>query len=232
VPPSSTMEPAASGLAPRWHTAALVFLILAVAVTGTVLGRGAPGAVLSPGARAKLVYLPLLLVEWSLVAYVCRIGRASNALGVLLGAGWRSARGAILDVALAAAGWFVIEASEAAFGRFATASNVAVVTMLPHSGVERALWGLVAGSAGFCEEVVYRGYMQTQLTAFTGRVSLGFALLAFLFGIAHGEQGLAIVIRFALYGVGFGVIARWRGSLVPGILCHVGVDLAGGLLAR
>jgi hypothetical protein len=36
--------------------------------------------------------------------------------------------------------------------------------------------------------------------------------------------------RIALYGVGFGALARWRRSLAPGIVCHVWTDLASGLL--
>ena len=81
---------------------------------------------------------------------------------------------------------------------------------------------LTAVTVGFCEEVIYRGYLQTQLTAFTGRASIAVVLQAALFGIAHGEQGLAVVVRFTLYGVLFGGLARWRRSLLPGIAAHIG----------
>jgi hypothetical protein len=86
-------------------------------------------------------------------------------------------------------------------------------------------------TVGVCEEVVYRGYLQTQLAAFTGRAGLAVVLQAALFGMAHGEQGLAVVVRFTLYGVVFGALARWRRSLLPGIAAHIGIDLASGLLA-
>jgi hypothetical protein len=226
------MEPSVEGLAPRWHTAALIVLMLAVALTGTALGRGAStGAAPASGGRTVGVYVPLLLVEWTLAFYVCRIGRPGNALRALLGHGWNSLRRAAIDTTIASAGWLLIEASEAAVGRARPFGNAAVLAMLPHSVAERSLWVLVAASAGFCEEVVYRGYLQTQLTAFTGKASVALALQAILFGVAHGEQGLAIAVRFTLYGAGFGAVALWRRSLIAGILCHVGVDLAGGLLA-
>ncbi len=38
------------------------------------------------------------------------------------------------------------------------------------------------------------------------------------------------MIRLAAYGLALGALARWRRSLLPGILCHVAIDLASGLL--
>ncbi|HEX7668488.1 MAG TPA: CPBP family intramembrane glutamic endopeptidase, partial [Polyangiaceae bacterium] len=77
--------------------------------------------------------------------------------------------------------------------------------------------------------VVYRGYLRTQLAAFTRSMPLAVVLQGLLFGIAHGEQGLAIATRVAVYGVGLGGLAAWRRSLLPGILCHVALDLTSGL---
>ncbi len=174
------------------------------------------------------MYLPLGIVSLGLTLYVCRVGRPHNALGSLLGRGWDSAARASADLAAAVATWFVIEAVESVA---ATWRNAAVGALLPGTPAERVAWVLVAVTVGFCEEVIYRGYLQTQLTAFTGRASVAVVLQAVLFGIAHGDQGLAVVVRFALYGVLFGALARWRRSLIPGIAAHVGLDLASGLLA-
>jgi hypothetical protein len=216
-------------LAPRWHTAALIALMVAVAATGTWLAReGSTMAASSPRPRVVGVYLPLLLVNVGLTFYVCRVGRARNALRSLLGRGWDSLRRACADLALASAAWLLIEAVEAAF---ATWRHAAAPSLLPHTVAERAIWVLVATTVAFFEEVVYRGYLQTQLTAFTRRASVAVVLQALLFGMAHGEQGLAVALRFALYGVLLGALARWRRSLIPGIACHIGIDVASGLLA-
>jgi hypothetical protein len=224
-------------LAPRWHTAALVSLICAVALTGSLLAsRGAaPAAAAAHGASGRLasVYLPMIVVQWSLLFYVCRIGRPRNALSSLLGARaqWSGLGRASADVALGIAGWVLIKGFELAWARVIGAGDGAsVVAILPSTGVERAAWAVVAISAGFCEEVVYRGYLQTQLTAFTGRASAGIALQALLFGVAHGNQGRSAIVRLALYGLAFGVLARRRQSLWPGVVCHVWTDLASGLL--
>ncbi len=92
------------------------------------------------------------------------------------------------------------------------------------------MWAAVAVSVGFCEEVVFRGYLQRQFEGFWGKPWLAVGLQALLFGVAHGEQGASAVARAALYGVGFGALARWRRSLLPGVLCHAWTDLASGLL--
>jgi membrane protease YdiL (CAAX protease family) len=108
--------------------------------------------------------------------------------------------------------------------------NAAIAQLLPSTEAERLTWLVVAVSVGFCEEVVYRGYLQTQLAAFTRSRTLGVALQAALFGIAHLEQGPASALRIGAYGLVLGVLASARGSLLPGMLCHIGIDLASGLL--
>jgi membrane protease YdiL (CAAX protease family) len=50
---------------------------------------------------------------------------------------------------------------------------------------------------------------------------------AVLFAIAHVNQGVAVMLRFAVYALAFGAVAVWRRSLVPTIVCHVGIDMLG-----
>jgi membrane protease YdiL (CAAX protease family) len=235
-PPSGTTQSPPQDLAPRWHTGVLIALIVAVAATGALLtSRGipvqAPAAPAAPTSRSAALYVQMLLVAWGLLAYVCWIGRPRNALPALLGEGWKSAGRAVTDVALAASGWLVIEVCELTCKRlFATGASASVVAMLPHAGLDRVAWVVVSASVGFSEEVVFRGYLQTQLTAFTGRAGVALLLQAVLFGMAHAEQGPGAMVRLAGYGLALGALARWRRSLVPGILCHVGINVASGLL--
>jgi uncharacterized protein len=224
-------------LASRSHTAALIGLIIAVAVTGTLLEVcGAPRAVVPVGratenSRIFAQYLPLLLVNWGLVLYVSRLFRARNALPELLGRRWQSFARASTDLALAVLAALLILLSETlAMHYLAVGRNAAASALLPASLAERGVWVLVAASVGFSEEVVYRGYLQSQLSAFTRSSTAGVALQALLFAIAHSEQGVAAALRIGIYGLVFGALARVRGSLFPGIVCHVGVDLASGLL--
>ncbi len=215
-------------LAPWWHTALLVFLVLTVAAVGTALVHGGRTDPLA-GEHGVDRYGPLLFVQWGLCIYVCRVGRAHSVFLDLLGVAWGGLDRALLDAALAIAGWLVIKSSEAWLGGLQTPHATPTPAILPHTGADRIAWVVVAVSIGFCEEVVYRGYLQTQLTALAGP-TLGIVLQAVLFGVAHADQGLDTAVRIMLYGVGFGVGARWRRSLVPGIVCHIAIDLAAGIL--
>jgi membrane protease YdiL (CAAX protease family) len=232
-PSEPSARPDADLLAPRWHTYSLIALMVAVATVGSLLDRGG-AAVRAPAASGRIagVYLPMLLVQWGLFFYVCRVGRSRSALRGLLGPAWAIADGLAANLAWAGGVGLFIEASEWTFGRLGVAHGAALSTILPRTGVERLAWVIVAVSVGICEEVVYRGYLQTQLGAFTCRPWTAVVLQALLFGIAHGEQGLAAAARFAVYAVALGGLARWRRSLLPCMICHVGIDLAGGLLAH
>ncbi|MEO6601167.1 MAG: CPBP family intramembrane glutamic endopeptidase [Polyangiaceae bacterium] len=226
-------------VAPWWHTAALVALILLVALAGTLLQALGPhdaaetGSQLapnSPTARILGQYFPLLLVNWGLTLYVSRLFLPRWTLPELLGRHWHGARQVAVDLALASAVFAFVELFEAlAVHALATRRNAALAALLPSTEAERLTWLLVAVSVGFGEEVVYRGYLQRQLAAFTGRASIGIVLSAVLFGIAHAEQGYGSAARAALYGLALGVLARARRSLLPGIVCHVAIDLVSGL---
>jgi uncharacterized protein len=173
----------------------------------------------------------MLLVAWGLLFYACRIGRPRSAFVALIGEGWTTPRRAAVDLGLAVIGWGLIEGCETAWVRlFATSTHGSVASMLPDTLPLRLAWVAVAASVGLSEEVVYRGYFQTQLTAFTGRASAAWLLQAALFGLAHAEQGPSAMVRVTGYGLALGALARWRRSLLPGILCHVLTDLVSGLI--
>jgi membrane protease YdiL (CAAX protease family) len=222
-----------ASLAPRWHTAVLIALLLCVALTGTLLQRyGASNGHVSapPGSGSSRLfaqYLPILLANWGLFAYCCWLFRERDALPQLLGVRWLSMRRAFGDLALAGGGFVAIMLAEFVSARLSAAGqNAALTSLLPSTVAERLTWVLVAVSVGFCEEVVYRGYLQSQLTAFSASRAVGVIGQALLFGLAHLEQGPPLALRIAGYGLLFGLLAQYRRSLLPSIICHVCVDLA------
>jgi membrane protease YdiL (CAAX protease family) len=218
-------------LAPAWHTWILVALIVLVAAVGSLLtaAGGSAAPVITGSSRVVVAYVPMLLVQWGLLAYVARIGRPRSALASLLGRRWTTVAAAASGLALAVAAFGAIEACQALPIGLAAQPGPAVRALLPFTATERWVWIAVALSAGFCEEVVYRGYLQVQLAAFTRSAAWGVALQALLFGLAHLEQGPAVAARLGLYGLGLGVLAWWRRSLLPGIVAHVAVDLLSAL---
>jgi membrane protease YdiL (CAAX protease family) len=233
---SKASDPAQRGVAPAWHTALLVGLILVVAITGVCISHSSDAApVITWATRPTPSYLlPSILVAWALAAYVCRVGRPRSALASLVGELWTRASRALGDMALAAAAFFLIEACElgaAAFAHGAVAPE-SVRAILPSTQLERGVWVAFAVSVGVSEELVYRGYLRVQLTAFTGKPSLGILFQGILFGVAHLDQGLASAARLAFYGIALGALAAWRRSLLPGMMAHVAIDLASGLTHR
>ncbi|MBS2015954.1 MAG: CPBP family intramembrane metalloprotease [Deltaproteobacteria bacterium] len=212
-----------------------MLLVIGVAAVGTLqLGEsGAQPRGASAAGSVWVAFLPLLAVEWMLVLWVARIARPANVLSDLVGARWGDARDVLVDLGWAARAAVAIVTLEVAAAHLLGSSRAPSVTaMLPHTAAERAGWVVVAIAVGFCEEVVYRGYLQTQLLAFTRSPWAAVLGSAVAFGVAHLEQGPWAALRIAFAGAVLGYVARARRSLLPGILCHVGIDAAAGLLAR
>ena len=120
------------------------------------------------------------------------------------------------DPLIAAALWCAIHFGSPYLRRALQLSDDRTSNILPHTVAEALAWIVVACTAGFVEEVVFRGYLQRQV---------GLALQAIAFGIAHGYQGVRSVVVIAIIGLAFGLVARFRSSLVPGMLTHAALDL-------
>lgn len=113
-----------------------------------------------------------------------------------------------------------------------TTTPASVRNLLPQGPKEIALYLLLALTAGFCEEVIFRGYLQRQFAALTHAISGGIVLQGIAFGAAHGYQGWKMMTTIAVYGITFGLLAAWRRSLRPGMIAHFIQDGLGGLLGR
>jgi hypothetical protein len=103
--------------------------------------------------------------------------------------------------------------------------------LAPANGVEVAAWFVLCIIAGFVEEMVFRGYLQRQFTAWSrGAIVAGVALSSLLFGAAHGYQGARNMVLLAVFGVLFSLLAILRRSLRAGIFAHSWQDLIAGLM--
>lgn len=102
--------------------------------------------------------------------------------------------------------------------------------LAPANGVEILCWGLLCIVVGFSEEVVFRGYLQTQSIAVLRNLPIGLVFTALVFGFAHGYQGIRGVVLISVYGVLFGIITRMRRNLFPGMLAHSWHDFFTGMM--
>jgi len=230
--PSRARQPL---LAPWWHTAILIAVLLLASVNGT---RGRH--LLASGGSKLPQYLWTMTWEGILVGFV-RLGtRKHIRLRELVGGRWARPEEFCLDMVYAGVFWvcamFVLGVA-AKLMHLVQAGKIesmrrALGFLAPRSSLELAVWFCVSATAGFCEEIIFRGYLQRQLAAIGNSMLVGVLLSALVFGAAHGYEGLARMVLIAIYGLMFGLLAWWRKSLRPGMIAHAWHDSLSGAVLR
>ncbi|HYQ90125.1 MAG TPA: CPBP family intramembrane glutamic endopeptidase [Candidatus Binatia bacterium] len=221
-------------IAPLWHTVLLIAFLFAIAAYGAYAQHSAkpgPELVERRGSTVPL-YLSLLAAEWGLLRFVVAGGlrKTGTTLRDLLGQRWSGWKDVARDVAIALATWTVWTVSTS-FIQHALGQDTAkdIGAMLPRSPLEIAAWVALSLTAGFCEEAIFRGYLQKQFQAITGSAVVAVLLQAVIFGVSHGYQGLRNVVAITILGVVYGAIALWRRSLEPTMILHAGTDIVSGI---
>jgi len=103
------------------------------------------------------------------------------------------------------------------------------LTLLPNNWIEKAMWIILALTAGFCEELVFRGYLQQGLEA-CSNAAIAIVAQGVIFGLAHSYQDVKRVALIIVLGSMLGALAWWRRKLFPGMLFHAGTDILGAFL--
>jgi uncharacterized protein len=106
--------------------------------------------------------------------------------------------------------------------------SAAFRSMVAQNKIEALSFLLLALSAGFVEEFVFRGYIQRQCQALCGSTIVASMLQLTIFTLGHLYQGWSRLIPVLLIGLVLTVVALWRKSLVPGMIAH---GLGDGLVA-
>lgn len=215
-------------IASPWHTVGLL-LILGLITYAGIRSHGPSSGPAVPQHLLRL-YIGVMLGEWALVFYVWR-GLRDMSFGELVGGQWAGWISLVRGAFISAAFWAVWEGSARLLHFLLGAGDTSNVNaMLPRSVPEMVTWCLLSCTAGFCEEVVYRGYLQSQFAAWTSNATAAIAMQAVIFGVSHGYQGSKQVVIIAVLGALYGVLAWWRRSLAPGIASHAWSDIYGGWL--
>lgn len=105
----------------------------------------------------------------------------------------------------------------------------AVFFLLPRGRREKAWFVLLALAAAVCEEYVYRGVALHVVEAWTGAAWPAVAVTSVSFGLAHGYQRAAGVLRATLLGVLLATSVVRTGSLLPAVAAHFGINVVIGL---
>lgn len=252
-----TAEVRRSSVAPVWHTLVLMALIFTVSILGFVRHSGPHGAVVVNRLHTygTTAILELVLIGWVAFGVKLRGVRLRSLFGsvsvslkaILVDFGiailfWVLSMMALATVAMM---WISIESaithkpipiqtSKSGQPKMTNPADdraaKAVVQLAPTNGKEIAAWLMLCMLVGVAEELVFRGYLQTQFTAWAkGTVVAGVVFSAMMFGAAHGYEGARAMFMLTVFGAFFSLLALFRRNLRAGIFAHSWHDAVAGL---
>jgi uncharacterized protein len=100
--------------------------------------------------------------------------------------------------------------------------------MIATTSLEASAFLLTALTAGFAEELIFRGYLQQQFLTLTGSIFAASCLQIAIFTLGHLYQGIGRLLPVLLIACVLTASARWTKSLLPGMIAH---GLGDGLVA-
>jgi membrane protease YdiL (CAAX protease family) len=245
VPPSTgpVVPPARQLLAPAWHTVVLVALMLLNSfLTASYMSRAVSHAASSNPHRLRMLqYGATILFELFLLFLVwigLRLKRTK--IRELIGGKWNTPEDFLLEIAIAVGFWVASAFVLFGLGYLLGLTHPSQVNdikerlggLMPQTSAELALWVCLSMTAGFVEEIIFRGYLQRQIGALAKNIYVGLVLSAIVFGAGHGYEGTRRMLMIAVYGMMFGLLALWRKSLRPGMMAHAWQDTFAGIVFR
>ena len=225
-------------IAPWWHTVLLLLLIFGVSLLG--LSRRSHAGMAEHHVRK---YAMTIAWEWVLLALTLGgvwLQTGSYGVRMLHGIRWRGWSGLLDDARAALLFWLsstlVLGLIGLLLKRAGAGTPQQVLTALaPRSVAELALFLALSATAGFCEELVFRGYLMEQCTrigaVWTGqrKVWVGAAVSSVIFGAAHLYEGVSGVVAITVFGMMFAWLAIARRSLRAGMFAHAWHDGISGV---
>lgn len=191
----------------------------------SVLGMGEdPGDLLKSLNQGALIFLLIatILFQWTifLISYVTLYFERTGLAGVglvrlrLVDFAWGGSFFLAAWAALTGLAWLMAQVGLPMPGE--------IGLLIPTDPFGKVIWVIVSFTAGFCEEVAFRGYLMTRIRILTKGKSwlIPTIVSAVTFGICHAYQGLPGFILISVYGVLFSLLYIRTGRLWPCIIAH------------
>lgn len=183
-----------------------------------------PGALLRNLNQGALIFLLIatILFQWAifLINYVSTFFEGTGLAGVGLG------RIRLVDFAWGGAfflaAWTLLTGLAWLLAQVGLAMPGEIGLLIPTDPFGKLVWVVVSFTAGFCEEIAFRGYVMTRIRLL-GRCKnwvIPIIVSAVAFGICHAYQGLPGFIVITVYGVLFSLLYIRTGRLWPCIIAH------------
>jgi uncharacterized protein len=241
------------GIANLWHTAVFIVVLLAFSYSG------ANGQHQAVGKHGKsYLYLFTIAWEWIMVGYIW-LGTRKRGIGLgdLIGGNaaldrflsrglpeWSEMRAStkrflalLIDAGTGVVFWLVSLGVLAIFAKLLGLTKPGATNdiqdkigfMAPGTGKELFLFLVLSATAGICEEIIFRGYLQRQFTAISRSAILGIVVQAIIFGAGHGYEGGKRMFLIAVLGAMFGILTYVRKSTKPAMVAHFCQDGVAGI---
>jgi membrane protease YdiL (CAAX protease family) len=207
-------------IAPVWHTCCMLVFLGMISAHGVYLRMESA----HPRVGHIPMYAMILVTEWALFA-LC-LWRSDAAFVGYVARTVHNPRSLLWDIPVAAAVcavllFVVTPLITRVLGSAGWSSSAGIA---PHGGAEIALWFAVSISAGVCEETVFRGYFQQQISGWTGSEFIGLLGQAVIFGLCHAYQGWKKMALIFVWGCVFGAAVWWRKGLRASMIAHAVLD--------
>lgn len=190
-----------------------------------------------PGFRRTL-YRRNMLAQWILAAMAIGLwlvgDRSLALLGLGVEPGWRLVAGVAATICVGI--FFVVQwrraKASAEVRERVRRQMIGAGELLPRTQPELQTFVWLAMTAGFCEEVLFRGFLMGYLVVLTGSIWIAIGVSSLLFGIGHAYQGVKGMTVTMLAGFAFAGVYVATGSLIFSIGIHALVDINAGVLGR
>jgi membrane protease YdiL (CAAX protease family) len=223
-------SPSTDAVAPAWHTVLVVLIMLALSWL-SAYSQGLPSIAKTRSRVAE--YVTSIVMEWLMLGFIWfGLRLKQQSMRVLLGENWGGARQILRDLGIGIIFLVVSNLVLSLISHLLKAvPNAATIGLLPHTPSEIAVFSLLTVTAGICEEMIFRGYLQRQFSVFFKSAAVGVVLQGIMFGASHGYQTTKFMLIIVVYGLMFGLMAQSRRSLRPGMFAHFLQDLITGVAA-
>jgi len=213
------------------HTLIMVVIIIVFSISGYISNSSSDASIQS--SSKIILYLTITLGEWALVYYMwigIKKARKINLINLISNKDKLEFQ---LNDFLKGFGFWIV--ANIILYTVKYLLNLPLVSnsnenLLPNNYLEYTSFFILALSAGFCEEIIYRGYFQKQFSAIFKNKWIAIILQGILFGISHGYQGIKYIIVISVYGILFGLLVNFVKNLKPGIIAHSWQDIFSGII--
>ena len=215
------------------HTVIMIIILLSFSISGLISNTSMDNTISS---TFKItLYLATAIGEWALLYYVwIGIKKAKKISLKQLISGKDNLEFGFNDILKGVTFW-IIASLTLCLVKYLLGLPIISNTnynLLPQNYVEYILFFILSLSAGFCEEIVYRGYFQKQFSSIFNNKWMAILLQGILFGFSHGYQGIKYMVLISVFGVLFGLLAVYVKNLKPGMIAHSWEDIFSGIILK